>query len=60
MQIAQIISNFTKAEINFTNNDNSNSMQYNNSLTTNLLGCKAEKNIELELQKYIKWKEGKS
>jgi len=59
LEIAQIISNLTKAKIKFVNDDNSHSLKYNNEFSTILLGWKPKKNIEKRLQKYIEWKQKK-
>lgn len=59
LEIAQIISDITNAKIKFVNEDNSNSVKYNNEFSTTLLNWKQEINIEKRLQKYIEWKQKK-
>lgn len=59
LQIAQIITNITKAEIQFVNEDKSKSFCYNNDYSTDLLNWKPETSIENSLQNYIEWKQKK-
>lgn len=59
LEIAKIISDETKAEINFVNEDNSKSVSYDNKVSTDLLGWAPKVNIEEGLKKYIEWKEKK-
>lgn len=59
LEIAKTISNETKAEINFVNEDNSKSARYDNKVSTDLLDWKPKVNIEERLKKYIEWKRKK-
>jgi UDP-glucose 4-epimerase len=57
LEIAEMISEITKAKIIFINEDNSKSFCYNNDFTTNLLNWIPKEDIKKELQKYIEWKQ---
>jgi len=59
LEIATMISKITGAKIKFVNQDNSNSLAYNNEFSTTLLKWKPNIGIEERLQKYIEWKQKK-
>lgn len=44
-------------QLKFINNDTSKSLLYNNTITKNITGWKASRNLFEEINKYIKWKQ---
>ena len=57
LELAEIITAFTKAEILFKNEDKAISFQYNNDLTCQLLDFIPSSDFKIELQNYIIWKQ---
>lgn len=57
LELAEIITEFTKAEILFKNEDKAISFQYNNDLTCQLLDFIPSSDFKIELQNYIIWKQ---
>ena len=57
LELAKIITTFTKAEILFKNEDKAISFQYNNDLTCQLLDFIPSSDFKIELQNYIIWKQ---
>lgn len=57
LDLAQAISEYTKAEILFKNDDKAISFQYNNDLTCQLLDFIPSSDFKIELQNYIIWKQ---
>lgn len=60
LELANIIANETKATIEFKNQDNSISLNYNNKKTQNLLNWSPESGFSQEIVKYIAWKQKQS
>lgn len=59
LNIAQIVKKYTNCKIAFSGEDNSNSIFYNNELTTKKLNFTPEIRIEEGLKHLIEWKKGK-
>ena len=57
LALAEIITEFTKAEILFKKDDKAISFQYNNDLTCQLLDFIPFSEFKVELQNYIIWKQ---
>lgn len=57
LALAEIITEFTKAEILFKKDDKAISFQYNNDLTCQLLDFIPSSEFKVELQNYIIWKQ---
>jgi dTDP-D-glucose 4,6-dehydratase len=57
LELAEIITEFTKAEILFKKDDKAISFQYNNDLTCQLLDFIPSSEFKVELQNYIIWKQ---
>ncbi len=60
VELAQKISNFTNAEINFVNSDSSLSNHFDNRFTRNELNWYPKADLSLELKKIIQWKQRQS
>lgn len=60
LELANIIANETKATIEFKNQDNSISLNYNNKKTQNLLKWSSNSDFKQEMIKYITWKQKQS
>ena len=56
LDLAKIVANKTKSVIEFINQDNSISLNYNNDKTQNLLNWSADSDFNEEIIKYIEWK----
>lgn len=56
LEIANVISQYTNAEIRFINEDNSSSFLYDNSKSRELLKWEPSISLSEGLKKYIKWK----
>ncbi len=59
IELANMITELLDANIVFANQDNSNSLRYNNLYTQRLLSWKAERNLKEKLKEYIEWKQKK-
>lgn len=60
IELAQMISNFTNAKINFVNSDSSLSNHFDNRFTRNELNWYPKCDLSLELKKIIEWKQRQS
>jgi nucleoside-diphosphate-sugar epimerase len=56
-EVAGIVAGLTDASIEYTGEDNSSSVHYNNALTQNTLGWSTTTNLTDGLEEYIEWKE---
>jgi UDP-glucose 4-epimerase len=56
LDLAKIVANETKSVVEFINQDNSISLNYNNNKTQNLLNWSSNSDFNEEIIKYIEWK----
>lgn len=60
LELAKMITDETKSTIEFVNEDNSVSLNYNNKKTQNLLNWSPNSDFSQEIAKYITWKQKQS
>jgi UDP-glucose 4-epimerase len=60
LEVAKMITDETKSNIEFVNEDNSVSLNYNNKKTQNLLNWSPNSDFSQEIAKYITWKQKQS